>query len=322
MFLSKTPLRVSFLGGGTDFPWFFEAHGGAVISAAISQHIFISALPSFDERSYYLKYSKLEVVENLADISHPIFRTALSKFGRRPLDIAVMAEIPAGNGLASSSAFTVGLINLLNRESGVNLDQAKLARLAIELELDELREPIGIQDQLASSFGGVYAHTFSSGRKIESKVLFDASNPLPFRFFLVKVGNATRSASHFTQLQASYVSSSQNALTSLLELRDLTYEAIDALQSRPSLLPHYMRLGWELKIKSNPSALSAEISKMTNALGGIGALATKLLGAGGGGFVLAVFDPGMTHDQVNRLASMGKVLEVSVDYEGAKTWEV
>lgn len=322
MLISKTPLRVSFLGGGTDFPWFFEEHGGAVISAAINQHIYISALPSFDERTYYLKYSKLEVVANVQDIRHPIFRTALERFGRRPLDIAAMAEIPAGNGLASSSAFTVGLINLLNKDSGVVLDKARLARMAIELELDELREPIGVQDQLASSFGSVYAHTFSTGRTISSKMVSDSSNPLPFRFFLIKVGNAARSASQFTKLQASFVASNKSALSSLIELKDLTLEAIDAVQADPSLLPYYMRLGWDLKIKSNPSALSREVAQLTFALDDIGALATKLLGAGGGGFILAVFSPEMGLDQKSRLALMGKVVEVHIDYEGATTWEV
>lgn len=323
MLVSRTPLRISFLGGGTDFPWFFEENNGAVISAAIEKHIYINGLRSFDEKTFYLKYSELEIVQDCSQIKHPIFRAALENFSAPPLDISVMAEIPAGNGLASSSAFTVGLINLILASLGEHTTQARLAELAIQLELDILREPIGIQDQLGSAFGGVNIHKFSTGRTIVSRQVFSESRPLPFDLLLSKVGVASRQASSFTSAQRGFAEENPQAIRALCELRDLTLEAESALDSHPSALPDYMREGWRLKLASNPNATSQEIASLSIELMSKGALATKLLGAGGGGFILSLFNPGQIPEFLLQNQKIAKIsTEITIDYRGAVVTEV
>jgi D-glycero-alpha-D-manno-heptose-7-phosphate kinase len=323
MLVSRTPLRISFLGGGTDFPWFFEEHGGAVISGAIDKFIFINGLPSYDEKTFYLKYSALEVVRELSKIQHPIFRTALEQFSADPMDISVMAEIPAGNGLASSSAFSVGLINLILAARGEFVSQPQLAELAIKLELDLLHEPIGVQDQLGSSFGGVNFHQFSKNRTIVSKPLFTTENELPFELLLSKVGVGARQASSFTAAQKEFVHANPAAIRALEELRDLTIEAERSIASDPTNLPAYIREGWNLKQASNPNAVSQEIVELSEKLTSGGALATKLLGAGGGGFVLSIFNPGHLQEFLALDETISKIsTQVKIDYLGAIVLEV
>lgn len=323
MLVSRTPLRISFLGGGTDFPWFFEQHGGAVISAAIDKHIYINGLRSYDAKTFYLKYSELEIVEELSKVRHPIFRTALQHFESMPLDISVMAEIPAGNGLASSSAFSVGLINLIFAHRGEALSQSKLAELAIKLELDLLSEPIGVQDQLGSAFGGVNFHQFSAGRTITSKPIFSSADEFPFELLLTKVGVASRQASSFTAAQKDFVSTNPQAIRALEELRDLTLEAERAIELDATALPAYVREGWLLKLASNPNATSPEILSLSGKLVQEGAVATKLLGAGGGGFILSIFSEGHLPEFLARNETIGKIsTEVKIDYRGAHVMEV
>lgn len=322
MLVSRTPLRISFLGGGTDFPWFFEQHGGAVISAAIDKHIYINGLRSYDAKTYYLKYSELEIVQELSKVRHPIFRTALEYFESRPLDISVMAEIPAGNGLASSSAFSVGLINLIFAHRGESLSQSQLAELAIKLELDLLREPIGVQDQLGSAFGGVNFHQFSAGRSITTKPIFSSANEFPFELLLTKAGVASRQAGSFTAAQKDFVADNPQAIQALEELRDLTLEAERAIALDATALPAYVREGWLLKLASNPNATSPEILSLTEKLAQEGALATKLLGAGGGGFILSIFSEGHLPEFLARNETIGKIsTEVKIDYRGAVVME-
>ncbi len=323
MLISKTPLRVSFLGGGTDFPWFFEEHGGAVVSAAVNQHIYISCVDSFDAKTFYLKYSRLEVVTHVDEIQHPIFRFVLADSSVPPQDISVMAEIPAGNGLASSSAFTVGLVNLISRRSGELLSPYELARRATHVEIDQLNEPIGVQDQLGSAFAGVNFHKFGRGRDIVSKGICQRDGEFPFDMLLVKVGTFSRQASKFTELQKQFVSKNPEALRRLIELRDLTLIAGSVLADDLSRLPEFIKTGWELKVASNQNAMTDEIRAVGQRLETLGSLAWKLLGAGGGGFVLALYEKGSAQRVVSELTLEGKqVIVLGLDLDGSKTFEV
>lgn len=323
MLVSKTPLRVSFLGGGTDFPWFFEEHGGAVVSAAINQHIFISAIDSFDGKTTYLKYSKYEEVLDPKQIQHPIFREVISGSRNPAQDISVMAEIPAGNGLASSSAFTIGLINLLARRAGKKLTPEQLASMAINLELDQLGEPIGVQDQLGSAFAGVNFHRFDKGRRFKTVPLVDNIKDFPFEMVLIKVGKQSRSASKFTELQRTFVESDKGALARLIELRDLSLEAGKTLAHDISRLPDFVREGWNLKRASNPSSINEEIEALGGKVEKLGAAAWKLVGAGGGGFVLAICKQGERNNLTSKMRSEGaRLIDVEIDFKGANVIEV
>lgn len=291
MLLSQTPLRISFLGGGTDFPWFYEEHGGGVISTAIDKYIHISGIPSFDEKTTYLKYSSYEQVKSIEDVRHPIFRSILNKFDLPPFDFAVMSDIPGGTGLGSSSAFTVGLLNFVSAFQGLEQSSNTLARTAIDIELHQLSEPIGIQDHLPPAFGG-FAH-FSFDRKdlfvrhdLETRSLDH------FELLLVPTRSQQRRASALTSAQRDYVSNNKGGMSALNELASLTSEAAGSLKAKPELLADYVARGWELKRVTNPSSTSEEIETIIGEAAARGSLAGKLLGAGGSGFVLLMFPVG------------------------------
>jgi D-glycero-alpha-D-manno-heptose-7-phosphate kinase len=312
-------LRISFLGGGTDFPWFFEKHGGAVLSTSISKFIYISSVVSFDGLTTYLKYSKLEAHTDLASISHPIFRSVLLRYNMAPRDWAVMADIPAGNGLASSSAFTVGLINAASRTIGKDLSPSELAYEAAKVELDLLQEPIGIQDQFASALGGMNLLEFKPGRKVSSRGLFRDSTLIPFDIVLVKVGVSSRSASRYTEEQTKANKSNPQAIRSLIKLKELTLEAASAIEGEPAQLAKYVRAGWQLKVQTNPNAVSSEIEETLDFGMKNGAEAGKLLGAGGSGFVMLLVDTVRTDRLIDLYAKRGQMaFHVKIEESGSK----
>lgn len=291
MLCSITPLRISFLGGGTDFPWFFEKHSGAVLSTAIDKYIFVSGIPSFDRQTTYLKYSKYEKVSDWEEIEHPIFRTVLRHFQLPPFDFAVMSDIPGGTGLGSSSAFTVGLLNFVSSHLQLAHDSETLARLAIDIELNQLAEPIGIQDHLPAAFGGFAHYRFDAHEPIQRTDL-DAGALGQFELLLVPTGSERRQASALTAAQREFVSSNASGMRSLKELADLTNEAAKQLEESPERLPEYVAQGWELKKATNPASSNGEIDRIISESARRGSLAGKLLGAGGSGFVLLIFPYG------------------------------
>lgn len=322
MILTKTPLRVSFLGGGTDFPWFFDDHGGAVISTTINRYIYISALRSYDEKTTYLKYSNLETVTSHHEISHPIFRSVLADYGAPPTDWSVMADIPAGNGLASSSAFTVGLIKTVHGVLGKEISAHELALEAARVELDLLGEPIGLQDQFASAYGGLNLFYFQRSRTVVVKPLNNQQVPFPFDLVLVKVGAENRNASLFTKAQHSYVLDNPDSINDLINLRDLTTEAAEQIEKDISKLAAYTRAGWELKLKTNPSANSEAISESLAIALGAGAEAGKLVGAGGSGFLLLLVDPDKTETLMAIFRKREqKIFKVQLDQLGSQVVE-
>lgn len=165
MWISRTPLRVSFLGGGTDYPSYFRKSPGAVLGGTINKFIYIQALPlmPFSEQRYRVTYRTTESVDRLEDIQHPVIRESLRYYGwDSPLNIATMSDVPGGTGLGSSSAFTVGFINLLHKMRGIELTRYELARHAINMEQVILKETVGIQDQIHAAFGGLARYEFDA----------------------------------------------------------------------------------------------------------------------------------------------------------------
>jgi D-glycero-alpha-D-manno-heptose-7-phosphate kinase len=171
MLISRTPLRVSFLGGGTDLPWYFEKFGGCVISMTINKHIYITGRPMFEEDTFLLRYSKLESTKNLNQIEHPIIKEVLRYFKVKSIDIGVSSDFPAGTGMGSSSAFTVGLIKLIATFTGELLTDHEIAELACKFEIDMLKEPIGKQDQYIAAFGGITEFIFHKDGSVISNPL-------------------------------------------------------------------------------------------------------------------------------------------------------
>lgn len=321
MIITRTPLRCSFAGGGTDIPWFYEKFGGAVISTAIDKYIYITARRMFDENSILLKYSKLEKVSQNSQLRHPIVREVLKKYGINSVDISVSSDVPAGTGLGSSSAFTVGLLNTVNVLLEQDLRKEDLAELACEIEIEKLSEPIGKQDQYASALGGLNLLEFSQNGQVGTKSLNLEQNRNFSNWFkevahLVQIGQ-TRSASKVLLEQKNQASRNPKAINSLLELRDLAYFAFENVESKPEIMADVLNKSWELK-KSTSSEISNKVVDDLIMQGRAnGALGGKLLGAGAGGFVLFLVEPSKRTQFLNEFSNH-KVVRISIDNFGSK----
>lgn len=286
----RAPFRVSFLGGGSDLPRHYLKHGGAVLSTAIDQRMFISGRPMFDPSRTLLKYSRTELVESLDQIEHPIFREALKYFNCSGVDLSVSSDIPAGTGLGSSSTFTVALVKLLAEMSGKRLSKMEIGSLACMIELDILGEPIGKQDQYASALGGMNLIRFEKN----GEVLADQVNLSPEDLswladvmWLVKVPGSARSASTVLKEAAGFVNQDATAERALCDLAQLAIDGYRQIElSGVRVLPNLVAEAWELKKKSSPESHMSIAAETVSRGQGAGAKAAKLLGAGGGGFVL------------------------------------
>ena len=161
MIITRTPFRVSFCGGGSDLPAFYEKHGGCVLSTGIDKYMYLSVHPSFRKEETILKYSKTEIVDDVKKIEHLYFKNILQRLDIQGVEITSTADIPAGTGLGSSSSFTVGLLHSLYSYKGKFVSKEQLAKEACEVELQDLGQPIGKQDQYAAAYGGFNFYTFN-----------------------------------------------------------------------------------------------------------------------------------------------------------------
>jgi len=213
MLVTKTPLRVSFFGGGSDLPVYFSEHTGRVVSAAIDKYIYICMNRQF-ENGFYLRYSDSEKVSNIDEIRHRIFRASLGLFpATKDVEITSLADIPSyGAGLGSSSSFTVGLLKLLAEYTGIALGHRELAQMACKVELEILKEPIGLQDQYAAAYGGMNNFEFfkNSVRVTPISLSADFQSRLNSSFLLIFTGG-TRSASQELKGQQDRISASNQA---------------------------------------------------------------------------------------------------------------
>lgn len=319
MYIVRTPFRVSFLGGGTDISWFYERNGGAVLSTSINRYMYLSGHPMFDSNETLLKYSKTELVSDVSQLDHPIARTILSMEQINGYDISVSADIPSGSGLGSSSAFTVALGHLAARIKNSWPTKAELAELACEVEINRLSEPIGKQDQYASSFGGVNSIVFSpDGSTDVTPLSLDhaAVAWLESSLVLVRVGGGTRSASELLLQQKEEAFGDAKKFESLEKLHELTMEATTEVQKDITSLSEYLQRGWELKKASSKSATSVEIDELISYGLGNGALGAKMLGAGKSGFVLFLVDP-IQRQEFESKFEVGKIHSVKPEYFGS-----
>lgn len=248
MIITRTPLRVSILGGGTDLPSFFKKSPGTVLSFALKRYIYISLSQLAESKDIVLKYSKLERVESPELIQHPIVREAFLNYRLAGVDLSVSSEIPAGTGLGSSSSFTVGLIKAISLYSGENLTKVDLASRACNLEIDILEEPIGKQDQFAASFGGLNQFIFNQDSSVEIRSPRNQDElraEITSRCLLVRTGT-TRNASMILELlQRDQDSNSQ--YQKLSEMANLAFSFCNQSVSTLETLAEYMNASWEIK---------------------------------------------------------------------------
>ena len=288
MIITKTPFRVSFCGGGSDMANFYEKYGGCVLSTSINKYCYISIHPYFNENQTLLKYSENELVDNPDQINHKIFRRVLTDMDIHGVEISSTADIPGGTGLGSSSTFTVGLLNTLNCYKGKFVSKDKLAKLACEVEIEKLGNPIGKQDQYGAALGGLNFIKFNQDGSVSHEpILMDGKTykRLQNNLLMFYTGT-TRSANTILAEQTKNITSEDKA-KNLLKMCGLAKDMKSALESNDiSSFGKILDEGWQLKKElasgiANPAIDEAyEIAMKNGALGG------KLLGAGGGGFLL------------------------------------
>lgn len=296
MIICQTPLRVSFFGGGTDFPEFFEEHGGAVLATAIDKSIY-HAITRFHSRlfdySIRVAYRKVECVKKLDDLEHAPCREILRRFGvTKDVEVSLTADLPSLTGLGSSSSFTVGMINALGAYTGKFLPAQELAALAVRMERDVLKETVGFQDQITAAYGGLNIVEFSGKDRFQvSRVAVskDKLKELDASLMMFFTG-ITRRAGEVEK--AKYADRARNEKPLLRMLKHVG-EAHDVLASNAPLSRFGALLDktWKEKRSLDASVSNATIDGMYRGAMKAGALGGKLLGAGGGGFLLVFCPP-------------------------------
>ena len=304
MIITRTPLRVSFFGGGTDFPEFFEEEGGAVVSSAVNFYSYqvVTEFPSqlFDH-VIRLSYSRGELVKSVDEIQHPVFRACLRHCGlERDIEIHVATDLPAFTGLGSSSSFMVGLLHALHAFKGEQVLPSLLAEEAIQLERDVLAECIGCQDQTAAAYGGFNLIEFrrDAGPRV-TNLAISARNIELLQSHLLLVFTRLKRRAQDVERTKLWAMRGDRAI--LRELKQQAHVATALFESRQDLdlrgLAELLEEAWTLKKRLSPLVTSPEIDEYYERARQAGAIGGKLLGAGGGGFLL-LLAPAETHDRI------------------------
>lgn len=288
MILSRTPLRVSFAGGGSDLPSYYTKHGGAVLSTTIDKYIYIAVHRYFYPNQSLLKYSKTELVNNNDEIQHPLFRECMKLVNVSGLDISSMADIPAGTGLGSSSAFAVSLLNVLHAYKHEAVSAEYLASTACEIEINCLGDPIGKQDQYAAAYGGLNFIRFNYDGSVDvQKIVMDPAVKAQLERNLILLYTGTKhSASAILKEQGKEMQrlDKQQAMHKMV---DMAYELKDVLEhNQIDDFGRILNEGWLLKRSLANSISNPLVDNLYDQGMEAGALGGKLLGAGGAGFVL------------------------------------
>ncbi len=319
MIISRTPFRVSFIGGGSDLESYYKYNGGCVISTTIDKYLYQSAHTYFQENQSLIKYSKTELVNNLDEIKHPIIKNILSRYHINQIDYNSTADIPSGTGMGSSSTFTVGLIKLCAEIKGLKLSKYDIAQLACDIEIKDLSEPIGKQDQFAASYGGLNFIEFKNNGDTTVKPLdltFDQRSKLNNELKLFYTG-IRRSASSVLKDQKSNMSnlSKRKIIDKMVELtHDLDYEF---KSGRIDELGKILHEGWLLKQTISDKISSNKINELYSKGLKSGATGGKLLGAGAGGFIL-FYVPFENIEKFNNQFKLLKEYDFNLDYSGTQ----
>jgi D-glycero-alpha-D-manno-heptose-7-phosphate kinase len=319
MIISRTPFRVSFFGGGTDYPAWYREHGGAVIATTIDKYCYINVreLPPFFEHKFRLVYSVVENVKAVGEINHPAVRGCLEWMKvTTGLEIHHDGDLPARSGLGTSSAFTVGLINALRAFQGRYVSKDDLASQAIHVEQCVLREPVGSQDQIAAAFGGFNRITFQSDGtyQIDPMILpRERVNALQDHLMLFFTGLSRTSA----EVAQTTIANLKHRTAELRAIRQMVDAAIEILSSPSTDLVEFGKLlheSWLLKRQLSDRVSNGMIDGVYEAALRAGAVGGKLLGAGGGGFLLLFVSPAQ-HARVAE--ALGHLINVPLRFESS-----
>lgn len=322
MIITRSPLRITLGGGGTDLPSYYRDHGGFLIAAAIDKYVYVTVMRPF-VKGIFLKYSKLEQVDHIDEVQHPIIREAIQMLGFRTpqLEITTLADIPAGTGLGSSGSFSTALLKALHAHRRRLLHPNELAQLACEIEINRLGEPIGKQDQYAAAYGGVTCFRFNPDDSVGAcplKVSMNALFELEENLLLFFTG-FSRSAGTILQDQKQRTEQSDGAMIENLHyVKELGLRSQQALEcGQAALFGELMHEHWEHKKRRSNGMSNQQIDEWYELGRKNGAVGGKLVGAGGGGFLLFY-----SEDHRRLRAAMAKAgleeLRFRFDFEGTK----
>ena len=289
MIITKTPFRVSFCGGGSDIPDFYKEYGGCVLSTTINRYMYLTIHPYFDDQKTALKYSQNEIVENINDIKHSIFHCVLNENRISGVEISSTADVPSGTGLGSSSSFTVGLIHTLACYQGKYYSKAKLAEDACKTEIEKLGAPIGKQDQYAAAFGGLNFITFHKDDTVSVEpVITKGSTLKELQDHLVMFYTGiTHDANKILAQQKENIAAKTDKVKNLICMCELARSMKASLENNEIAdFGNIMHESWMKKRELAGSISNARIDELYECAMQYGATGGKLLGAGGGGFLL------------------------------------
>jgi D-glycero-alpha-D-manno-heptose-7-phosphate kinase len=318
MIISRTPLRVSFVGGGSDLPDFYTQHGGAVVSMAIRKYVYLTMHENFQRRGSILKYSELEKPSNTGEIRHRIIRQVFSDLEIDGVDFNSSADVPAGTGMGSSSAFTVGLLNLCLAYRGVHASKTRLAEMACEVELEKLGETIGKQDQYGCALGGINFIEFHQDGSVTPQAVPLNSRQrrrLEDNLVMVYVGG-TRSASELLSAQSEKLRNSPEIVENMKSMAAQAHALRSALCQDVDVLGPFLHEAWQRKQRVSADICTPEIADAYRRAIAAGATGGKLLGAGRAGFLLFYAPGDARHAIVEELAEF-TAHDVQIDPAGS-----
>lgn len=318
MIITRAPFRVSFCGGGSDLPSFYENYGGCVLSTTIRKYMYLTIHNYFDKEKIVLKYSKTEVVDDYEQIEHRIFKQCLKDFDIKGVELSSMADIPAGTGLGSSSTFTVALLQLLNTYKGQYQSKYKLAKDACEVEIGKLGEPIGKQDQFAAAFGGLKFYEFMPNGfvNVEPVIMAPESYKKLENNILMFYLGGTHSASAILKEQSQNVKAVDKAAVQK-HMCDITRKLKEELQNNNlDAMGELLHQNWMLKKSLASGITNPLIDETYDKAMAAGATGGKLLGAGGAGFMI-FYVPEEKHEAVRKALSHLREMDFEMDNSGA-----
>jgi D-glycero-alpha-D-manno-heptose-7-phosphate kinase len=322
MIITRSPLRVTLGGGGTDLPSYYRQHGGFLIAAAIDKYVYVTAMRPFTP-GIFLKYSKLEHVDAIDEVQHPIIREALEMVGFKTpqIEITTLADIPAGTGLGSSGSFTTALVKALYAHRRRLLHPAELAELACEIEINRLKEPVGKQDQYIAAFGGVTCFTFHPDGRVEAEPI-NASMQSLFNLednlLLFFTGFSRSAGAVLSDQKTRSEQGDAGILANLHAVKQLGLDSKRALERGDTgQFGEIMHAQWEQKKRRSGAMTNTKIDEWYELGRSSGALGGKLVGAGGGGFLMFYADD---HRRLREAMAKAGLEEVRFrfDFEGTK----
>ncbi len=320
MIISRTPLRISLGGGGTDLPAYYASNGGGfLVAAAITKYVHVAVHENFVDR-YLLKYSEIEDVEQIDDVAHPLIREAL-KFCKvsSGIEISSLADIPAGTGLGSSGTFTVGLLKALHAHQRHYVSNETLAEQACVLEIEKLNEPVGKQDQYIAAIGGITAFEFHEDESVSVmsvEMPQEARGRFEDHLMLFYTGVRRSASEELRALEGQASIQSSSVKQNLDDVREAGRAAFKVLGDGDlDSFGKMMIEQWKLKLARSPSVIHSEIDSLIHAGINGGASGGKLVGAGGGGFLLFLADDKQKVRAVMREKGLREVT-FGIDYQG------